>query len=207
MTWLGFKAVRQWRQTRLSRWDPVIREVLAAHIGGVDRTADLQLLRKRQARRFEESLVDLLRTAPDPARERLAALALRLDFVWKWEKEFRSRRASRRREAVERLGLTGRVIGHATLIAALGDVNDLVKLEAAHALVRWGGPSDIETVFRAATRQSPPVRGIMTDALRRYAPALAAEALPAILGSAETQQGLVALEIFSKWGRSPTCQL
>jgi HEAT repeat protein len=101
-----------------------------------------------------------------------------------------------------RLGLAGREIGHDVLIAALGDADDFVKLEAARVLIRWGGPSDIEEVFRTATRQSPIVRAIMIEALRRYAPALAEEALPAVLGSGEPRQLRIAPAMFRTWGHS-----
>jgi HEAT repeat protein len=195
VTWLGYSACSSHRE-------PVIREVLAAYTAGVDRHADLRLLRKQQSRLLEEMLVELLHSAEDQARERLSSLAISLDYIWKWQKQFRSRIPSRRREAVRRLGMTGREIGHDILIAALGDANDSVKLEAARALIRWGGPSDIEAVFRTATRQSPPLRAMMTRALRRYAPALAEEALPAVLGSAEPRQALVALEMFRSWGHA-----
>jgi HEAT repeat protein len=182
-------------------------EALVAHMSGVDCTADLQLLRKQQSRRLEEHLVELLRSTQDPAHGRLVDLAVTLQFTALWERRFLSLWASRRRQAVARLGLMGREIGRDVMIAALADGNDSVKLEAARALIRWGGPSDIEEVFRTATRQSPSVRAIMAEALRRYAPALEAEALPAVLGSGEPEQQIIALEMFSRWGRSPTCLL
>jgi HEAT repeat protein len=196
------KAVRRWREAQSARWQPIIREALAAHLAGVDRTADLQLLRKHQTRCLEECVVELLRSTQSPARGRPAALAVTLQVTARWERQFLSRSPSRRREAVARLGLVGREIGHNVLIAALADVNDFVRLEAARGLIRWGGPSDIEEVFRTANRQSPLVRAIMTDTLRRYAPALAVNALPAVLGSGEPRQLLVALEIFRVWGHT-----
>jgi HEAT repeat protein len=175
-------------------------EALAAHMSGVDRTVDLQLLRKRRSRSLEECLVRLLRSAQEPDRGRLADLAVTLQFTALWERRFLGRWASRRREAVARLALMSREIGRDVMIAALADANDSVKLEAARALIRWGVPSDIEAVFRIATRQSPSVRAIMAEALRRYAPALAAEALPAVLSSGQPQQRTVAIQMFSAWG-------
>jgi HEAT repeat protein len=46
------------------------------------------------------------------------------------------------------------------------------------------------------------VRTIMNEALRRYAPALAGEALPAVLRSSEPKQRIVALEMFRAWGHA-----
>ena len=199
---LGLNAARRWREAQAARWQPVIREALAGHIDGDDRTVDLQLLRKQQCRRLEECLVEQLQSAQTPERRRLAALAVTLKFTALWERQFLSRSSRRRREAVARLGLMSREIGHDILLAALGDTNDFVKLEAARGLIRWGGPSDIEEVFRTATRHSPLVRAIMTEALRRYAPALAASALPAVLASSEPGQLLIALEMFRAWGHA-----
>ena len=190
------------RKSHSARWQPVIREALAAHMAGVNRTADLKLLCRHQSRQVEECLVELLRSAQGPARGRLAALAVSLHFTAQWERQFLSRNPSRRREAVARLGLAGREIGHDVVITALADADDFVRLEAAHVLIRWGGPSDIEEVFRTALRQSPLVRAIMTEALRRYAPALAEEALPAVLGSGKPQQLLVALVMLRTWGHA-----
>ena len=200
MSWLGFKAVRRWRDARLSQWRPMISEAVAAHMAGFDRSRDLQLLRRDHPRRLEEHLVELLRSTQGPARARLAALAVTMQFTAQWERRFMSRSASRRRDAVARLGLMNREIGRDVVIAALADADDFVRLEAARVLICWGGPSDIEEVFRTATRQSPLVRAIMTEALRRYAPALAQEALPAVLGSGEPQQLLVALVMLRTWG-------
>ena len=208
MSWFELGVVRRWREAQSSRWQPIISEALAAHIAGADRSADLQLLRKQQPRLLEEYLVELLRSTQGSAHARLAVLAADLQFTAQWERRFRSRNASRRREAVVRLGLVNRQTGREVMIAALADAKDFVKLEAAQALIGWGGPSDIEEVFRTATRQSPAVRAIITEALRRYAPALAEEALPAVLGSGEPQQRIVALQMFRAWGHAVqhTCQ-
>jgi len=200
--WSGWNAVRRWHRSRSSHLQSLIREALAAHLAGVDRTADLQRLRTHQSRRLEESLVELLRTAPGPARRRLVDLAVSLQFTAQWERRYRSRIASRRREAVARLALAGREIGRDTLLTSLADKDDFVKLEAARALIRWGAPSDIEAVFRAATRQSQMVRTIMNEGLRRYGPALAAEALPAVLRFSEPRQRIIALEMFRAWGHT-----
>ncbi len=200
--WSGWQAVRRWERRRSCSRQFQIREALAAHLAGVDHTADFQLLRAHQSRRLEESLVELLRSTLSPVRRRLVDLAVSLQFIAQWERRYRSWSASRRREAVARLALTGREIGHGTVLAALADRDDFVKLEAARALIRWGGPSDIEAVFRTATRQSTMVRTIMNEGLRRYGPALAAEALPAVLRSGESRQQMIALDMFRAWGHT-----
>ncbi len=200
--WSGWQAVRRWHRKSSSHQQSQIREALAAHLAGVDRTVDLQRLRAQQSRRLEESLVELLRSTQNPARRRLVDLAVSLQFTAQWERRYCSWSASRRREAVARLALASRKIGHRTVLAALADKDDFVKLEAGRALVRWGGPSDVEAVFRVATRQSQMVRTIMNESLRRYGPALAAEALPAVLRFSEPRQKIIALEMFRAWGHT-----
>jgi len=196
------KFVRRRRDLRWARVQPILLRSVSAHLSGADSVEELRTLGRRYPREIEQCLSELLLRVRGEASGRLTGLALDLGLVELWKRQFRSRIASKRRDAITRLGLLAGEEAHETLVLALEDSNDEVKLEASRALISTGGVTEWAAVFRTALRDSLLVRAILTEALRPYAPLLYESAVPEALSSGDPRTVRIALEILRAWRKS-----
>jgi HEAT repeat protein len=197
----SMKFVRRRRALRWQQTQPLILDKISAHLAGMDRLAELRLLQKRRPREIERCVFEVLCAVQGEARLRLSGLAGDLGLTRLWEKQFHSRSKKKRRDAISRLGLLEAGAGAATLLAALSDAEDVVKLEASRSLLRTGGPREIVEVFRAAVRESLLVRAILTEGLRPHAMVLCEKAVPVALASTDVKAVVATIEIVSAWGK------
>ena len=196
------KYVRHRRDARFARVQPLIVAKASAHLSGADCTRELRALRRRYPNEVEESMSELLLRVRGEAAARLSALAMDLGLVEHWTRQFRSRLVSRRRDAITRLGLLTGGEGRDTLVRALGDSSDEVKLEASRALISAGGVTEFTAVLHTAVHNSLLVRAILTEALRPYAAMLCEKAVPELLAANDPRTVRIALEIVRAWRKS-----
>jgi HEAT repeat protein len=196
------KFVRRRRDIRWARVQPQIVEKASAHLGGADCTRELRALRRRYPKEVEQSMSELLLRVRGTAAARLTALIVDLGLVERWKRASRSRLASTRRDAITRLGLLAGEAARNTLVHALGDSDDEVRLEASRALISAGGVTELTAVLRTAVNDSLLVRAILTEALRPHAALLCEKAVPELLAGNDPRSVRVALEILRAWRKS-----
>lgn len=199
---LVIKFVRRRREASWTRVQPLIIGKASAHLSGADSVEELRQLRKRYPREVEQSMLELLMRVRGTAGARLSALIVDLGLAEFWKRQYRSRFAAKRRDAINHLGLLGGEAGLETLVLALNDSSDEVKLEASRGLISTGGVPELAAVFRTAVSQSLLVRAILTEALRPYAPLLYESAVPDALSSDDARTVRIALEIVRAWRKS-----
>jgi HEAT repeat protein len=199
---LVIKFVRHRRDARWGRVQPAIVGKASAYLSGVDCVEELRTLYRRYPREVEQSMSDLLLRVRGTACVRLTSLIVDLGLAGFWQRQYRSRVATKRRDAINRLGMLEGDAGRETLIRALNDSNDEVKLEASRALISTGGIAELIAVFRTALRESLLVRAILTEALRPYAPLLYESGVPEALASDDARTVRIALEIVRAWRKS-----
>jgi len=199
---LVIKFVRHRRDLRWERMRPVIVEKVSAHLAGVDTLAELKALGRRYPRELEEAMAELLLRVQGTARGRLSELAAALGLVERWKRQYGSHLASKRREAISRLGILEGKLATDTLVLALSDPNDEVKLEASRALIVTSGEAELRAVFRTALRDSLLVRAVLTESLRPFAMRLCVAAVPEALESEDPRTVRIALEVVRAWGKA-----
>jgi HEAT repeat protein len=199
---LVIKFVRHGRDRRWERLRPLIVETVSTHLAGEDRASELKAIGKRNPREMEEAIAELLLRVHGGARARLSELAGTLGLVALWKRRYGSYAASKRREAISRLGILEGDAARDTLVLALSDANDEVKLEASRALIRTSGKAELRAVFHTALRDSLLVRAVLTESLRPHAVLLCGEAVPEALDGDDARTVRTALEIVRAWGKA-----
>ena len=198
---LAIKFVRKRRDVRWERARPRILEKASAYLAGTDCAAELLAIRRRDPDAVEQCIAELLSRVQGAARTRLSRLAADLGLVEAWVRRYRSRSRSRRAAAIRRLGLLDGNAATGTLLRALSDSDDEIKLEASRALIRRNGPEETNAVFQTAVSESLLVRAVLVEALRPQARMLCQSALPAALANPDAAAVRTALQIVRAWGK------
>jgi HEAT repeat protein len=196
------KLVRHRGDRRWARWQPVILAHASAHLAGTDATTELRKIQKRHPREVERCVAELLLRVQGGARRSLSIVATELNLVERWQEQYRSISSSRRLEAVSRMGRLDGEAATPTLIRALADSEDEIKLEASRSLIRANAPKTLLAVFRAAVRESLLVRAVLAEALRPHAAWLCESAVPEALAGSDPKTVRTALEMVRAWGKS-----
>jgi HEAT repeat protein len=199
---LVIKHVRHRRQQRWERLRPVLAAAISHHLTGANSLAELRALRRRHPHETQESIAEMILRVQGIARLRLSELAETLGVVDAWKRQYGSRVVSRRRDAISRLGGLDGDAAIDTLMLALSDLDDEVKLEASRALIRRSGPDELTAVFRTALRESLLVRAVLTESLRPHVMELCRHAVPEALHSKNTRTVRTALEVVRAWGKA-----
>lgn len=198
---LCLKLASGYRTSRTAKVQPRIREVLALHSAGTDQAGQIRSLWKNHPREVEQCLVEFLSTVRGSGRDTLSELAAGLGLARKWQAQYRSRNATKRKRAVARLALVSRKLAGETLLRALLDQDESVRLHTACAIVQNCDPGETLDVFRLAVNGSLVTRMILTDALRPHALELCREAIPAILSSADPERTINVLSMLRAWDK------
>ena len=199
---LVIKYVRHQGDRRWERMRPVIVERVSTHLAGTDASAELKAIGRRYPREVEEAMAELLLRVQGTARGRLSELAASLGLVERWKRRYGSPIAAKRREAISRLGILEGKLATDTLVLALSDANDEVKLEASRALIGTSGEAELRAVFRTALRDSLLVRAVLTESLRPLAARLYSAAVPEALESEDARTVRIALEVVRAWAKA-----
>lgn len=149
---------------------------------------------------FQTVLVGALGMVTGSRRERLAELAVKLDFVRRWKLACASLRWHQRKDSLARLALVAEAGFRVFLRGALWDTSPRVRTEAVRALLRLGDRDDLGLAFGAALRLPPLSRVFLAEELRPFAATLAATHLPEILRGGSPEEVLAALSVLECWG-------
>ena len=195
------KLSRQLQETRTACVAPGIRELLALHAAGKDRSDELGRIKRLYPREVEQCLVDFLRMVRGGGREALSQLARDLQFIKKWQRGCHSLTTSRRRRAVTHLALVSRSFAGPALLGALQDADESFRLHTARAIIHNPEPAELAQIFGLAINGSLVTRMVLAEDLRPYALELAEEVIPAALSGGETRQLLAVLEVLRAWSK------
>jgi hypothetical protein len=189
------------RTRRAGRVMPRIREKLATHAAGQDQRPRLASLFRHYPEEFEACLVQVLSLVTGIEHQRLCQLSVEIGLVSQWKKRYRARSTAKRKSAVEHLAHVRHVAALRTLVLALSDHDESIRIQASSALVRSGGVLEVEKVFAFALTQPLLVRALLAEGLRPHLPLLCGRAIPASLSSGSRDQILRTLDMVQAWRR------
>lgn len=189
------------RTKRSGRVTPSIREKLAAHAAGRDQRPRLAILFRQYPREFEACLAQFLPLVTGREHRHLCELIVEIGLVARWEKRYGAWSTAKRKSAVEHLAHVRHGAALRTLVLALADHDESIRIRASSALVRGGGVAEVETVFAFALTQPLLVRALLAEELRPHLPLLCGRAIPASLSSGSRDQILRTLDLVQAWRR------
>jgi hypothetical protein len=189
------------RSSRAQRVMPRIREELAAYAAGQDQRSGLATLFRRYPEEFEACLAQFLLFVRGIEQQRLCDLTVEIGLVSQWEKRYRARSTAKRKSAVEQLAHVKHPAALKTLLLALSDQDESIRIQASSALVRSGGVQEVERVFAFALTQPLLVRALLAEELRPHLPLLAGRAILESLRSGRRDQILGTLDLIEAWRR------
>ena len=181
--------------------NPLIREILAAHAAGEDRLPELTRCHDQRPDEMESCLAGMLASVTGGTQERLSRLAAGLGLVHRWQEQARSPDPEVRAKALARLADLSWGVADSTLMMALADPEEPVRIQAQRALLRAGGARDVEQAFELAVTQPPSIRSALSAELAEHALTLAETAIPAVLRSGNAEHIAAALELIEGWGK------
>ncbi|MBZ5624472.1 MAG: hypothetical protein LAQ69_38105 [Acidobacteriia bacterium] len=203
---MSARLARRKRRAAATAARPAIQEALAIYLGGNSDLARLRALAKANPREVEEAIL-AFQARIGAGCEALGDLALKLRLVQQWccAADSRSvrvrRRAFARMAAFARYEPVRRVVGD-VVARALGDSDELVRLEAARAMASSDNLEQIARVFELALSDTPLIRFLIAPELRRHANQLCEAAVPKALRSSRSGVLVTALRLLASWERT-----
>jgi HEAT repeat protein len=199
----AIKRRREELAVRARRTSPAIRDALAAHLAGEDRTAELRRMKKLRATQVEVCVAEALTTVRGYGQERIGALARDLGLEEAWKLRVKSRYMERRKEAVTFLGLLRDPNLRPILEERLIDPDQLVRAASCRALLDLPGFDGAAGIFRYATSGPLLLRAMVAGDLGRHCPELPAGDLGVPARRELGRGGIVpALNVMAAWQRS-----
>jgi hypothetical protein len=194
LAWLLLaKVVQGIADHRLQRLTPLIQEQLALCAMGLSTKIPMTELYRHHRREFETCLLEFLPTILGSQRQRLAAVALELGLLKRWEHQYHS--SSIRLRAIGLIAPASPI-----LLDALADRRSLFRIEAARALAASGEPALVEQVFLSALSEDLLARAMIGVALVPAVPMLSKRLLP-LLTELPPLELSRALEMAGAWQR------
>lgn len=148
---------------------------------------------------LEESIADALSSLKGFARDRVARFAVEQGLQTDWMNAFSSRSEAKRKRAISLLALISRVAGETLLPTALHNEFPAIRAVAYRGLLILGHPHRVDAAFRAIMAESFLVRALLAGELKRHAPFLLAETIPAFLEQATQVEVARCFEILAAW--------
>lgn len=185
---------------------PAIQEALAIYLGGNSDLERLRALSKANPKETEQSML-AFRARIGVGGERLGDLALKLGLVQRWCSAAESPDSGVRRRGFARMAAFAcyepvrRYIGDIP-VKALGDPDELVRMEAARAVAASDNIEEIERVFDLVLADSPMIRVLVAPELRQHANRLCKSAVPKALRSPYPSVLRTALRVLASWERT-----
>jgi HEAT repeat protein len=196
------KAIQQFRARRRLRVENAIREALLRYAMGTGDSDALAAMAASSHREFEDCMAEFLGLVKGDQAKRLAGLAQQLGIARTWIRRARSRDAHKRLDAFYRIALLPPGAATGTLLSALEDRDEAIRLEAMAVLARDGDLGMIDRVLDFAANQSPLVRAVLAENLRPRAPELSSRLLPDALRSGDPRRIAAFLEVAAAWQRA-----
>jgi hypothetical protein len=185
-----------------------LQKELFGYLTGSSTDAAVRRYLKVDRKAVVEALFQFQATVRGDSRDRLCALALDLGLVHEWyQRDAVSSDAMRRRLALERLAFAciyepcRRVAGE-TMVHALDDPDDEVRLSAARGVAQTGQRGDLKRVLALAIGPNRLMSAVLAGELRRHAVLISTEMMPALLGSGDAATVKGALHILVAWERA-----
>lgn len=182
----------------------LIREQMAAHLTGENRLPALRLLCLWHGGDVQRCAVEILSRLQGAALGRMSELAAALGLRWVWEKMALLGNVEQRKQAAYCLGLLAASKARPALEKMLGDRCASVQAAACRALLRLGERKDVERVFHLALEAPLLVRVMVASELEPFAKFLASGPLLDVIGSADQQRIVRALELAEVWRVAPS---
>jgi HEAT repeat protein len=186
---------------------PYIRDALVDYLSGSNDLSRLRAIADTRRDDLAQAMLLFQPSLAGSALERVCSLGLEFGLVHGWIAETRSRNPVRRRKAFTQLAFVcayepcRRVVVD-VLLHALQDADAEVRVAALRALIHIGGPEELEFVFDATVSQTPVVRIVLSEDLRRHSAALCPRVIPALLRSADARKTAAILEMLAAWERA-----
>jgi hypothetical protein len=186
---------------------PVLHQALVQFLAGSEDESVIRQYAPTHPQQVTEAILSFQFTVSGSGRDRLLGLVYDLGLVHQWCDDAMSRDVVRRREALARLAFASghdpsRRIASATLVQALKDADEEVRLSAARGLAQTSIPYQLDEVFGLALGPNRLTRVVLTEELRRHAVSLSERVLPGVLASDRIEYVKAALEIVTGWGRA-----
>ena len=198
-TLIMLRLVDRVRERRSAAAVPQIRSLMATQALGGNEIDALSKLLSEYPHPFEQVFSEIISTFRDDGQKRLGHAARRLGLTERWIKKAGCRNLRKRRRNIACLGAVGGPEVSRILLRALRDPSEVIRLEAALALVRAGSPRDIQEVCEFALKQNKLTRFVLTESLRPYAQPLCREVLRRYLQCGQPAQIVACLETIEAW--------
>jgi hypothetical protein len=198
-TLIVLRLVDRVRDRRSAAAVPQIRSLLATQALGGNEIDALSKLLSEFPHPFEQAFTEVISTFRDDGQNRLGQAARRLGLTERWIKKAACRNVQKRRRNIACLGAAGGTEVSRVLLRALRDPSEVIRLEAALALVRAGNPGEIQEVCEYALQQNKLTRFVLTESLRPHAQPLCREILRRYLQCGQPARIVACLETIEAW--------
>jgi HEAT repeat protein len=186
---------------------PEIREALVDYVSG---SKNLPALRAYAASRrddFSRAILAFQGALSGSSLDRLCELTIEFSLINEWIDETRARDAMKRRAAFNKLAFVSasepcrRMIGD-LLMNSAKDADPEVRIAVCRGLVYSDEPEAIDFAFETAIAETPLVRTVLAEHLRRHAVRLCEREIPEALRSANQDRVIAAMEMVLAWERA-----
>jgi len=160
------KILERLRERRRLKYEPLINEALALEVVTGGQIEMLKRLARECAPVMSDCICAELSCITGSAHRHISEVACELGMLELWRRQLRSRRSPQRCQAVRLLATLEPSMARSLLVAAIGDDDERVRIEAGRALVRWGERDEIEAVLKFATSQPLLLRALVAEDLR-----------------------------------------
>jgi len=153
-------------ERRRLRYEPLINETLALEVVNGGQIEALKQLARECASVMSDCIGAELSCITGSAHRHISEVACELGMLDRWVRQLRSRQSLRRCQAVRLLASLEPSMARTSLVAALADDDEQVRIEAGRALVRWGEREEIEEVLKFAASQPLLLGALVAEDLR-----------------------------------------
>ncbi len=196
------KIAAQFRARRRFEYEPRINQTLALEVVMGGQIEELKQLARECAPVMSDCIRAQLSSVTGSAHRHISEVARELGLLDRWNRQLQSRRPMRRLEAVRLLAALEPSMAHSMLLAALGDEDEQVRIEAARGLVRGGDAEAIDAVMKFAATGPPLIRALVAQDLRAAMTTLCESHLPELLRGSGFAAIAGTLDIIEAWQKT-----
>jgi HEAT repeat protein len=183
---------------------PEIGESLALYMGGSTDLTGLRGFAKSHPQLLEAAILECHVNVSGSVREQLGDLAVELYLAERWLEGTRSKHPAVRRQAfsaIARMGDHQRVRQFWGDVAVIGlhDADEHIRLDCAGLIARCGSAEQIREVFDLSLEDTPLMRLLVGQELRRHALDLCVDAVPRALRSPHWKTLVATLKLAISW--------
>jgi HEAT repeat protein len=202
---------RSWRRSKKETASaavlPEIREALVDYVSGSKNQAVLRAFATQRRADFSNAILAFQGALSGSTLDLLCGLTIEFSLINDWMDEARSRDVVERRAAFTKLAFMAasepcrRILGD-LLVNAAKDPDPEIRIAVCRGLVHSDDPDVIDFIFEAAISETPLVRTLLAENLRRHATRLVERTIPEALHSEDLKRVIAALEMVLAWERA-----